>query len=186
MTDPTSKAEVMEQLRLVQRSILDDIHAMSVAQFNTGAAEAWSAAGYLKHLILSIKPVAKALGFPPERLQSLFGLAETPSRPYTQVVVAYQARLAEGIRAEDYEKVTPGFYRIPEGVTDEKVYLTETWEESNNRLLAAVEGWDEDKLDTHQMPHPAIGMVTIREMLFFTLFHNRLHAQDMRNAAARF
>ena len=182
MNDPRSKAEVIEYLQQVQRSVHDDIAAMTEAQFNAGSDQSWSAAGYLKHLILSIKPVAKAIKLPQERLQSMFGQPEKPSRTYAEVMAAYQARLAEGIRAEDFDRVTPGFYRFPEVITDEKTYLTQTWDESNERLLAALEQWDEVTLDSHQMPHPAIGMITVREMLFFTLFHNRLHAQDIQQA----
>lgn len=182
MTDAYTKAELIEQLTLTQQQVHADIAAMTDSQFNAGSDQSWSAAGYLKHLILSVKPVAKALNLPLERLHSMFGQAETTPRPYAAVVAAYEARLAEGIRAEDFERVTPGFYRFPEGVTDEKAYLTQTWAESNSRLLATLEQWDELTLDSHQMPHPAIGMITVREMLFFTLFHNRLHAQDIRQA----
>ena len=184
MNDSRSKAEVTEQLQQVQRAVHDNIAAMTEAQFNAGSDQSWSAAGYLKHLILSIKPVAKAIKLPQERLQSMFGQPEKPSRTYAEVMAAYQARLAEGIRAEDFDRVTPGFYRFPEGITDEKTYLTQTWDESNERLLAALEQWDEVTLDNHQMPHPAIGMITVREMLFFTLFHNRLHAEDIQRAGA--
>ena len=182
MTDPYTKAELIAQLTLTQQQVHNDIAAMTDAQFDAGSDQSWSAAGYLKHLILSVKPVAKAINLPPERLLSMFGQAENPSRTYGEVMAAYQARLAEGIRAEDFDRVTPGFYRFPEGVTDEKTYLTQTWDESNTRLLAALEQWDEVTLDSHQMPHPAIGMITVREMLFFTLFHNRLHTQDIRQA----
>ncbi|MEZ4668151.1 MAG: DinB family protein [Anaerolineae bacterium] len=184
MADPYNKAEILAQLESVQRSVHDNIAAMTETQFNAGTDESWSAAGYLKHLILSVKPVAKALGFPPERLQGLFGQPDHSSRTFADVMAAYKARLADGIRAEDFDRVTPVTYRFPEGITDEKAYLTDTWDESNQRLLTAVSTWDEAALDTHQMPHPAIGMITVREMLFFTLFHNSLHAEDIRKAGA--
>jgi hypothetical protein len=185
VTDPYTKTELSDQLRLVQQEVHNSVQAMTEAQFNVGSDQSWSAAGYLKHLILSVKPVAKALARPPKQLLRMFGQAESKPRSYADVVAAYEARLADGIRAEDYERITPGVYRFPEGVTDEKDYLTQTWDESNNRLLAALEQWDEAALDSHQMPHPAIGTITVREMLFFTLFHNRLHARDIQQAAAR-
>jgi DinB superfamily len=182
MNNPHTKNELLDELRTVQRSVGENIRAMTESQFNTGTEQSWSAAGYVKHLILSIKPVAKAMSLPLERLQSMFGQSDRPTRTYDELVAAYQARLAEGIRAEDFDRVTPGFYRFPEGSTDEKEHLTQTWDESNQRLLTALEQWDETALDSYQLPHPAIGMVTAREMVYFTLFHNRLHGQDIREA----
>ena len=37
--------------------------------------------------------------------------------------------------------------------------------------------WSEKKLDRYQAPHPALGKLTIREMLYFTIFHNVHHAR---------
>ncbi len=174
------KLDVMKQLRMVQQAVVDTVDGMSEAQFNHSVGPEWSAAGYLKHLILSVKPVAKALNLPQDKLREMFGTAEGGSRSYAEIASAYSERLSEGVRAEDYTNVTPDFYRFPDGVTDQKQYLTQTWDESNTRLLNAVEGWDDSALDSLQMPHPAIGMVTVREMLYFTLHHNSLHWNDIQ------
>lgn len=174
------KLDVMKQLRMVQQAVVDAVESMSEAQFNHSVAPEWSAAAYLTHLILSVKPVVKALNLPQDKLRKLFGTAQGSSRSYAEITAAYSKRLSEGARAEDYPNVTPDFYRFPDGVTDQKRYLTETWAESNTRLLNTVEGWDEAALDSLQMPHPAIGMVTVREMLYFTLHHNSLHWHDIQ------
>lgn len=182
MSDPQSQEDIVERIASIQQGVSNDIVGMSDAQFNSGTTEAWSAADYLKHLLLSVKPVAKALAFPADRLQSRFGLCEQPSRTYAEVVKVYQTRLDEGVRAEDYEKVVPTFYRFPEGTTDERGYLIESWTETNQRLIEAAKGWNENELDTLQLPHPAIGMITLREMLFFTIFHNTRHWHDIQHA----
>lgn len=170
----------MRQLDLVRQAVNDAVEGMTAAQFNHSAAPEWSAAGYLKHLILSVKPLAKALSLPQEKLREMFGAAERPSRSYAEIAAAYSERLAQGVRAEDYSKVTPDSYRFPDDVTDEKRHLIDAWDEANTRLLRAVEGWDDAALDGIQMPHPAIGMVTAREMLYFTLHHNSLHWNDIQ------
>ncbi len=182
MTQPHSKAEILQHLQTIRDGVSDTLSALSLEQMNAGTAESWSAANYLKHLILSIKPFAKAMKFPPAQLEKLFGLAERPSGSYAELGAKYQARLADGIRAEDYAPVTPFEYRYPEGMTDEKAYLLETWQESNNRLLTILEQWSEEDLDRHQIPHPAVGLITVREMFFFTIYHNTLHWRDMQQA----
>ena len=184
MSTPQSKAEIIEQLEHAQRSVAESAAALSAEQFSAGTDESWAASGYLKHLILSVKPLAKALGLGGEGLARLFGRSERGSRSYDEIVALYEARLAEGIRAEDFDRVTPAFYRFPEGVTDEQAYLVETWNESNQRLFDAMKHWEEADLDTYQILHPAIGPVTVREMLYFTVFHNQLHGRDIVQAGA--
>lgn len=182
MADPRTKTEIIEHLGEIHTGLLQDIKGMSEAQFTTGNSTSWSAADYLKHLLLSVKPVSKVLGFPLERIESQFGRAENPSRSYSEVVAAYQKRLDEGARAEDYEKVVPAFYRFPDGISDTRTYLMQSWAETNTRLAETLHNWSEADLDRLQIPHPAIGMTTVRELLFFTIFHNTLHWHDIQHA----
>ncbi len=182
MSNPQSQKEIIEQIVHIQQGVSNDVKRLSDKQFINGTTESWSVANYLKHLLLSVKPVAKALSLPADRLQAQFGLAKHPSRTYTELVKAYQKRLDEGMKAEDYERVTPTFYRFPEGTVNARDFLMQSWDEANQRLINATNGWTETELDTLQMPHPAIGMVTLREMLFFTVYHNALHWRDIQAA----
>jgi hypothetical protein len=186
MSDPQSKTELAEQLSKIQRAVTGTVQGMSAAQFASGTAESWSAADYLRHLILSVKPFAKAMNLGAATLQKMFGLPERASLTYAELVAGYEAKLAEGFRAEDNERVIPVSYRFPEGTTDEKEHLVQAWNDGNNRLLEALKVWSEEDLDTHQLPHPAIGMLTVREMLFFTLHHNTMHWHDIEQAASAY
>jgi hypothetical protein len=179
MPEAYTAAEVSAAIRTLEQQVTQQIQQATDAQFFAAPEAGWSAADYLRHLLLSIKPVSKGLGLPRARMQSMFGLPERPSHTYENLAAQYQSRLATGIRAEDYEKVMPTSYRVPEEVTDLKAYLTEQWVAANQQFLEVVATWSEAELDSHQLPHPALGQVTAREMLFFTLAHNRLHAGDI-------
>ncbi len=182
MSDPQTQIEIIQQLEAINKSVTNTIQQMSPEQFTTGTESSWSAESYLKHLLLSIKPLAKAIQFPAEHLQTMFGLSDRPSRTYAEVITAYQKRLDEGIRAEDFAPVTPAVYRFPDGVTSHHDYLLQSWSESNAKLVKGVEARSEAELDNLQMPHPAIGTITLREILFFTIFHNGLHWRDIQHA----
>jgi hypothetical protein len=182
MDHPYSKNELIEQLSQIQETITDTVEKMSPEQFHTGTAEAWSPADYLKHLILGVKSVAKGMSMPKEQLQSLFGQPVSSSRTYAELVAFYQAHLDAGVRAEDYDGFMPTTYRLPGEVEDLKSYLVATWQESNARLINALDSWEEADLDHYQLPHPALKMITVREMMFFTLHHNILHGQDIAKA----
>lgn len=183
MVSPYTKADIIPRLVQTQRDVADTIVGMSAERYAHETETTWSPAGYLKHLLLSNKPFIKAINLPKEQLQELFGIAAAPSRSYDALVTLYTEKLAEGIKAEDFSKITPVSYRIPENITDKRTYLLELWDAAHAQLYTILETWSEDELDRHQLPHPAIGMLTIREMLFFTLYHNTMHLSDIRQGA---
>ena len=39
--------------------------------------------------------------------------------------------------------------------------------------------WSEKDLDKYKLPHPLLGKLTVREMLFFTIYHNEHHLKAM-------
>ena len=182
MSDPQNRQDIVESIAEIQLGLNNDIARISEAQFDVGTAEAWSAADYLKHLLLSTKLMTKGMELPADVLQSRFDLSGRASRSYAEVVQTYKKRLDEGIRAEDFDRVVPMGYRFPEGITDERAYLVESWNETNDRLIKATQHWSEIELDSLQLPHAAIGTVTLREMLFFTIYHNTLHWHDIQHA----
>jgi len=180
MTTPNTKTELIEQIRQVEAALAQTVENITADQFDTAPSESWPASGYLKHMILSTKPFVKALSLPKEQMQSMFGPPDHASKPYDELVADYKGRIAGGIRAEDFNAVTPVTYRLPEGTEDVKAYLLDVWHDTHNRLVQALESWNEEELDSHQLPHPALGLVTLREMLFFTLHHNTLHWHDIQ------
>lgn len=182
MDAPQTKTQIIEALHTTRENVKQMAATMPEAVFFNGTAESWSAADYLKHLILSIKPLAKAMKFPPEQISSMFGTAERPSMSYDELVERYRIRLAEGIRAEDNPPVIPINYRLPADVTAIQPYLIDTWDEANQRLISALDQWSEAELDRCLIPHPAIGTITVREMLYFTAYHNAAHGEDIRQA----
>ena len=184
MSDPYSKPEIVERLREIQRGVTATVEAIPAARFDAGSAEVWSPAGYLKHLLLSVKPFAKAVTFPPDALKRRFGAPSRPSMPYADLVARYQARLDEGVRAEDYDAILPTAFRMPDDIADVQAYLTGLWNEAHDRMIGGLAGWNEADLDGVQILHPAIGSISVREMLFFTISHNTLHWNDIRAAVS--
>jgi hypothetical protein len=52
------------------------------------------------------------------------------------------------------------------------------WSKASKELILVAEKWDEGELDQYQLPHPTLGKRTIREMFYFTIFHNLRHASQ--------
>ncbi len=184
MTSPQTKADLIARLNEVNTGVAASVQAQSPEQFNRGTETEWSPANYLKHLLLSNKPFVKGLGRSKELLESAFGLTDRPSRTFEDVVNEYTARIAGGVRAEDSPTVVPITFRIPEGIADEQAYLIETWNATHANLIDVLGQWSEDELNRYQIPHPVMNLITVREMLFFTLHHNTIHWDDIQKGSA--
>jgi hypothetical protein len=50
-----------------------------------------------------------------------------------------------------------------------------SWSAASRDLQTRIASWDEAPLDRYCLPHPALGRLTVREMLFFSLYHNAHH-----------
>lgn len=50
-----------------------------------------------------------------------------------------------------------------------------SWRGAVSGLAAKIPAWSEAALDRYQLPHPLLGKLTVREMLFFTVYHNAHH-----------
>ncbi|MCA9989127.1 MAG: DinB family protein, partial [Anaerolineales bacterium] len=156
------------------------VHAFFAAippeQFFAAPPEIWSPADNLAHLIKSCQPVLLGLKLPRLALRMRFGLAEAPSGSLAALRDRYvNVALAGGGQAS-------GRY-LPE-VTDtsaaSREHLLAEWQRHGAALLTALEGWSEDDLEKYRGEHPLLGLLTIREILFFTLYHNLHHVNDVQ------
>lgn len=139
------------------------------AAFFDGDDERWSPAHHLAHLTVSNTPVASALGLPKDRLTVL--PSGRPARSYTEIQELYRVALSQGVRASGR------FLPHPQGTSAE---LVTAYLGSVNLLRQAIGSWADEDLDRLALPHPVLGLLSVREMLYFTLLHNRHHLDGVR------
>lgn len=147
--------------------------ALPARDFTHAVPERWSAAQHLDHLIRSHKLLALALSMPRDR----FGWGQrTPpgSRSADEVQAAYLAALRGGVKASGR------FLPDPQGTPAE---LVQTYRESVDLLDHHLTVYCTDaELHRATLPHPALGEVTLTEMLHFTLYHDLHHLRGVQNA----
>lgn len=151
----------------IRDTVSDFVRGLSVAQFTAGTVQRWSPAHHLDHLQRSNAPVAAGLGMR-ERLPYV---PPQPGRSFEQVQAAYRARLAEGAQAS-------GRF-LPEPTMDMGTQLGQ-YRESLTALHGQLLDWSDAELDARSMPHPVLGVLTVREMLYFTIEHNLHHLRGMQ------
>jgi hypothetical protein len=185
MSEPFAKAEIESSLRAVDRDIAAFFGSLAPEEFVLREGEAWTPAEHVLHLCKTTNAVARGFGMPRLVLRLRFGRAKSPSRSYAQVRDAYRTTLAAG------GKAPAPFVPPPENPTGDDIEGRRTdilgkWARANDRLRGAVSGWNETSLDRIALPHPLLGKLTAREMLLFTLYHDRHHVDAAKRRLPRF
>jgi len=150
------------------------IEPLNKEQFEATPNGKWSAGQNLDHLIRAIKPLQLAYGLPKFALLILFGKTNRPSRTYDELVTKYRTKLATGGRAS-------GPFIPPVINFEKKEELIKKYKEQKQRLISKVEKQKEKDLDAYILPHPLLGKVTLREMLYFTIHHNEHHLESLKS-----
>jgi hypothetical protein len=176
IADPFTGDELRRDLAALRDWSASFWRAIDAAEFFAPLGDAWSPADNVRHLVKSNRPVAMALGLPKLLLRLRFGGARGGSRRYAEVVSLYRGRLAEGVTAGRFTpRPLTEAERTPEGRERALADLAA----SLDAVAAALAGWSERALDGLRLPHPALGKLTVREMVLFTLYHNVHHATNV-------
>lgn len=127
----------------------------------------WSAGQQMDHLIRSAKPVNTALGLPKIFLR-FFGKPVARSRSYEQIRDTYRTVLTQG-------GVASRPYIPPVTEAEERGPLAQQFLQQKDKMVVLLQKWTEEELDRFQVPHPLLGKLTLREVLYFTAYHNQHH-----------
>lgn len=176
--EPFSGEEIVRELRALHVRSRDFWNGFSNPEFFFPPGNAWSPADNVRHLLKSNRPVVRALKTPKPLLLG-FGLGFRSSRTYVEVRERYLARLAAGVTAGRF---APRPLSSSDQTEEHREALMAALDQTSEQLTSAIAGWREWQLDRFRLPHPALGKLTVREMLFFTLYHNLHH---VRNVARR-
>lgn len=135
----------------------------------------WNALQQVDHLIKSVAPVNTAFRLPAFILSWRFGVANRPSRSYDALVDRYHIKLQAGGRA------SAAFVPPPDIDVSEKERLLSQLDKLTSRLAHRVGKYKEFALDKYILPHPLLGMITLREMIYFTAYHASHHGKTIQH-----
>jgi len=169
-----TKSELLSALKDSNQRAENWFLIIPANDFFTRHGEVWSPSDNVDHLIKAVKPLSKALKLPKITIQAMFGKPAKPSMSYEELCDRYRAEIARGAQASG--RYLPDQETAVGDAESRKKELLDQWSKANEELLSVVEKWDESELDRYLLPHPLIGKLTIREMIFFTIYHNLRHA----------
>ena len=173
---PTNQSQLQEALTVSFQDIIDLSIAVSEDKFYEEANNKWSIGGNVDHLVMSSFQIV-SMTARPKSLFEQFGKATKPSRSYEELVATYKEVLSTGRKApKDYSP-------SPESPKSREELLQSIEMLQSKLAKRLLEHWTEEELDTYRLPHPAMGMMTMREILAFTVLHNYHHLEAMERIA---
>jgi len=169
-----NKQELSSALEEKVNAFNNYVASLNKEQFEANPGDKWSAGQNLDHLIRSIRPLQLAYSLPKFILRIAFGKANRPSRSYEEIVQKYVSKLATGGRAS-------GPFIPPVILFEQKDSLIKKYTRHKKKLTGKIGNHSEEDLDKYILPHPLLGKVTLREMIFFTIHHNEHHLETLKS-----
>ncbi|MES2619814.1 MAG: DinB family protein [Bacteroidota bacterium] len=162
----TELGESFNSLCVVGKSVSDE-------GFNIPKADKWTPAENIAHLVRATKMTSLAFTLPKFLHVVLYGKPNRTSHGYTKIVDNYHKKLEGGAQAS-------GVY-LPKKASYQKEKLTSKLNTEGEKLIKAVnEKWSDEQLDQYQISHPILGLLTIRELAYFTIYHNGHHLESIK------
>ncbi len=148
------------------------IKGLSASAFMFSYQEKWTAGQQLHHLVVCVKPLVKFFDMPKEMIAQNFGSPTHANISYQDLKNTYIQKLQEGGKA-------PSRF-LPEMLQEtQKNEFCGMLNDLIATLNAKVDTFTETELDTLCVPHPLLGNLTIREMLYNTIYHAEHHQQQI-------
>jgi hypothetical protein len=158
------REEIIMKLLNNHESFCEYVADLSDEDFMYAPAGKWTPGQQAEHIYRSLKPLNLVMGFPKPVMKMIFGKSNRPSKDFDSLVEKYKNKLSAGGKAS-------GRY-IPEPVwVEQRTRVNEKILSTVGQLCKKVSRFSEEQLDHYILPHPLLGKLTLREMLYFTIYH---------------
>jgi DinB superfamily len=164
-----NKNEISNALHQNYNEAAAFINSLSAEQLMTAPEGKWNAIKQLDHLCKSVEGVNIVFKIPGFMVRWKFGVANRPSRTYDELIARYLERYAASSR------VAPADFQPADGTPADREGLLLRLQKAVDKMDRGVLKMSEQNLDRLILPHPVLGKITLREMMYFTIFHAEYH-----------
>ena len=168
-----SKPTLISELNTCFETLYKTATLVSDSAFNSSKENKWTPAENISHLVTATKMTLLPFTLPKFVPALLYGKSSGKSRTYDEVIAAYEGKLAGGAKAT-------GVY-VPKKTNYDRAKLSTQILKEGEKLTQAINNkWTEEQLDNYRVAHPILGKLTMRELAYFTIYHNIHHMETIR------
>jgi hypothetical protein len=166
--------EIQQKLLENHRRFTDYIHSLPDDVFEISRNGKWAPGQQLDHIRRSVQPLAQGFRLPKWLIKLIFGRSNRPGRTYDELVKKYTQKIQEGGRAS--------VRFIPKVISPvHKKKLISSLTTDIQSLTRNLTKFSESELENIVLPHPLLGKLTIKEMMYFTIYHAEHHLHLTEN-----
>lgn len=166
-----NKTEIIAQLDAAHSDFWDT--AMQLPNPTISINNKWSVNQNVKHINIGLLRLNNFIKLPKSSIETNFGLSERASMDNESINKLFNNAFEKGVKATS--AFTPDI--------DLKTSLDELINQGNkslDTLISNLQNWSEQELEIYNCPHPFLGKVTAREILYFTIYHVNHHHETIK------
>jgi len=174
-----NKQGIIELLTKNHDSFISYIAGLTAEDYAYSHQQKWTAGQQLEHIVLCVKPLEQVFKMEQSAIAQTFGLPDKPGSSYEALLAAYLEKLKAGGSA-------PARYVPETGEVDQRPQLSESLRNMVSELCSLIDRFEEQDLDRLCIPHPLLGNLSLREMLYNAIYHvTHHHAMAQRHLESR-
>jgi uncharacterized damage-inducible protein DinB len=174
MNPAMTQVELLQALEARQNELHSFFSGIPEQAFLADSSPKWNPAQHLIHLTKSGSRIAQGL----QAKDQLPNFDQPSSRGYETIRDTYIAMLKQA-PTELLAKVGAAVQVEPNSSQQQ---ILEAYHQAGTGLRQGVQTWTEADLDAKAMPHPLLGLLSVREMLEFMVYHDLHHLEGVRKS----
>lgn len=165
-----TKQELIKAFCDNHQDLIDYVNSLPDEEFLYSNKGKWTAGQQLIHVYLTLLPLGKALQSK-EFILRKFGKVNRAPLDYNTIIGNY---LKTNLQAPQQF--------LPEQVSvEQRATITSDINKVLLKIQESLSHYTEEELDTLVLPHPLLGNLTVREMLYLTTYHATHHHKQTEN-----
>lgn len=159
-----NKQVIAVTLKKNYSAFADYIMSLTESEYGYVNEGKWNAAQQLQHIVLCVQPLVYVFSQDKPVIEQNYGREPRQSRSYDMLLGDYLGKLHAGGKAP--ERFLPA-----QSIEQPRIALIATLTKLIDELCAKLLTFDEAELDSLLIPHPLLGKLTLREMLYNAIYH---------------
>lgn len=166
--------EIRKQLIDKHESFCSMINELNDSEVIFSSNGKWNSLQHAIHITKSIKTINLSFNLPKFLLKLLFGMTKKSSKNYEDLCKTYDLKLLAGAKADLI------YHPKSDIKAYERIIILQKLKQAVRNNIQSMSNFSDTELDEFQLPHPILGKITLKEMLYFILYHVECHQKSIK------